>query len=465
MVYRTRYMAAFGLLGIASIVSGQSDPELADPPDSVRNQLDVSGSSLADLDFTGDCVPTLRDFAVVVYLELKAKGLLEVDTDGDGELTANDTILQIRKIIAASVADPDQNGVTDATDLSVVVDDIISNVNDPGADVTQDGEVDGSDILLVGDQISRTNVVDFVKAADAIYGYIGLIAPLVDDGSLGWHTAQTSGDCNGFGGENWPDDDQHYPRTSQLYPPVSEHQVLISRIYPPNHSISVSVRWPNPEYSNPLFEPPHFDWPDNVENWPPNHFTEASASWDDDWPDGPGEHSEQHSLRWRSKPGHFYSVSSTWPTDLYLHSIELSERWPVNHAEIVSREGLMPTPAGHVMAISVGWHPSGISGHLAVVSGRWPPSHTRVVSQNWGTHLIAWSVSWPANHQGSTSSGWPVDFYPNWPANHNGITTRSDHQQGPPIPPAIFPPDHTYFTTIRDILSIPFPDYIWPPIP
>ena len=442
-----------------ALASGQSDPVSADPPDSIRLQLIQSGSSLSSLDFTGNCVPTMDDIAIMVYLEINAKGLLDVDTDGDGLLRANDTIEQIRQIVAASVADPDQNGVTDSSDVSKVVDDIVDGDGGVGSDVTQDASVDGGDVIAVSGQLGRTNVIDFDRAAGVIYAFIGNIAPAVDDGTYGWHTAQTNEDCDGFAGTNYPDSDQHYGRTSSNYPAPDVHRDAVSQSFPPNHMYEMSESWPDPECSNPPFD---FDgeqceWPDPVQSWPPNHIAAASASWDAGWPDGPGDHTTTYSHHWREKPGHFYEVSSSWPGN---HAAEVSTHWPTNHLGETSSTGGYPSPDAHHEDITMWWH----NQHDEGTSGKWPPSHSGVLSATWGlTHAVSWSVSWPANHLGSTSSGWPEGHYPNWPPNHNGPVTSQDTSEGPPIPPTIFPPDHTYFTTIRDILQIPIPDFPWPP--
>jgi hypothetical protein len=197
------------------------------------------------------------------------------------------------------VNDPDKSGSTDAGDVQQVMADMSGTPENAASDVTQDAAVDGDDAVVVTSQLGRTNVIEYTKAAQLIYGHIGLMAGAVDTDVYGWHTAQTEAACGGFGGENWPDDDLHYLRTSNNYPPTSEHAVLLSQAYPPNHMISVTRQWPDPEYTDPFIGPPVYEWPDPVENWPTNHYYEASESWDDHWPAEPPEHREYDSVRWR----------------------------------------------------------------------------------------------------------------------------------------------------------------------
>ncbi len=454
---RVDRFSPFALALLASSgVCGAEEPVAGSVPASLRNQLIASGSSLAALDFDLDCVLTVRDVAVGVYLELRARDLLSVDTDGDGALTANDTIAQIRQVLAASVADPDASGVTDGLDLSKVTGDIATGSVDAASDVNRDASIDGSDVVEVGGQLGRTNVVDFDRAAGVVYAHIGLVSASIEAGTFGWHTARSEEDCGGFGGDNWPDDNTHYELSSQNYPPY--HGLSVSRVFPGNHLVSTSNSWPEPDCEPSLLptQPAVCEWPGDVGRWPANHNRTVSESWSES-PDG---HSEIHSFQWRNRPDHFYSVSTTWLPD---HDMEISTVWPSGHAREFSDAKWGNHPESHHESLTATWqrHPA----HVASLSALWPPNHRKYISQSWGSsHSGLYSMLWPATHARSTSEGWPIGIPPrSWPPNHNGPLSNDNRNALPPMPMELLPPDHTYFTTANGIFQLPFPDMPWPP--
>lgn len=429
------------------------DPGVAPAPDSVRYQLIASGSSLAKIDFDDDCVVTLRDIAIGIYLELQAKDLAGVDSDGDGVLSANDTIEQIGQILAASVSDPDKSGATDEADVAKVLVDVSSSSQDAGSDVTQDATLDGGDVGEIGGQLGRTNVMNYAKAQSVIYAYMGRVAPSIESGLFGWHTAQTEADCGGFGGGNWPDDDTHYELTSQNYPPY--HAEAVSRVFPGNHMVSTSGSWPAPVCESGIVRD-SCEWPGDVEHWPPNHNVTVSESWNDA-PDG---HSEVHSFQWRNRPDHFYETSATWGPD---HEMEISRMWPSGHTKHYSDLNSGNLPESHHDMLSGTWDRAPI--HSDELSALWPPNHRKYVSSTWGmSHNGLYSMLWPATHVGSVSEGWPTGVPPrSWPPNHNGPVSSRDSNALPPMPMELLPPDHTYFTTANGLFQLPFPDMPWPP--
>jgi hypothetical protein len=85
--------------------------------------------------------------------------------------------------------------------------------------------------------------------------------------------------------------------------------------------------------------------------------------------------------------------------------------------------------------------------------------HNWYYSETWIAHDIRYSIVYPPNHIGIVSNSWPRRILPGqWPANHLSTISNSPGSPAPPLGPAdwpLWPQDHNWFTTIREIITIP----------
>jgi hypothetical protein len=229
--------------------------------------------------------------------------------------------------------------------------------------------------------------------------------------------------------------------SSQYDPNPGKHEAEVSR----NHDLYISRSWNHQESQSRLNGDPW--WPPHSSStsatWPSNHDRRLSKSFPSDhqdtvsrsWP--PGHHGE-HSKTWNG-PTHTTSVSRAWPPS---HIAERSDKGEDFHLDYTSRQYPMPHEPGisrsHSFAISNSW-PNYPLAHSTVASHTRPPNHFEAVSRSWPTeHLAIVSGNWPPNHYDEVSKQWTQ----NDPGVHSSTWSR------------IFPPGHTYFTSVKDTVGI-----------
>ncbi|USN99645.1 MAG: hypothetical protein H6810_03005 [Phycisphaeraceae bacterium] len=422
-------------------------------PDSTVVSGDLAGSSLV-ADRTGDCQVTDIDIAVTALLQLDLSAI--GDLDGDGDITANDKIEAIKRLILKSYGDVNGDGAVD-------LDDVAQAMQDAGvgaaveSDANMDGKTDGEDVLYVVDALGGETPWLVEDIAGELYSVMSQIE--AEGGANAFLNTEA---CVGGNPE-------HRAAISDTwYVPGSDHQRSLSRLWPNNHFVSISVSWDDVDHS---VATSHSD------KWPADHEGVYSCTWshapdsgtDATCPDSehsfavsqahPGEHEVARSDLWHNAPGHYYSRSQTWPTDIGEHEPAISRTWPGNHFYDISDGGGV---SNHHEEYSYYDWPGDHDTHR---SQNWPPSHEESVSISWAPgHSDPWSFRWPPNHTSFVSATWDPGSYPTqWPPNHVASFSEQQNQPGPWD--ETWPPDHSRWDSVREILDLTpplLPDQWWP---
>lgn len=410
--------------------------------DTISSQL--SGSSLVH-GIPPECTNARYLIASRVANLLEASPA--IDRDGDGVLTAEDTIRTIEQILASSFGDINQDcAVTDGD-----VDEFALDLLDGSEDVTRrdtstDGFVDMEDLQIVVDPEVTQVRVSYRAMASNLYGVVSAIQ---------WARNPASARNTSGPGTRNP---QPHLQTISNYP--STHDWLTSTQYPNNHTLTVSQNWsspppPGPNHTTSVSSNRH-TLSSSSSSWPPNHSYSMSESWNND------THSTSRSELWYPHPNHAVSRSASWPGN---HTVDVSDGYPPGHAHADSRER---KPSDHVHAVSASWYPPGYpegphdawysnhTNHGKQNSDNWPPSHHDEVSKQWPPmHGLASSLLWPPGHVTYVSGGWPTDRRPLWPPNHVEARSAQDRMPTQPLIPnwPLLPEGHSYFTTVKDFFG------------
>lgn len=416
----------------------------------------MSPSSMRVVDANNDCMITDIDYAIVIdakLIQLYGTDLAVGDIDGDGLETAEDVIAAIADIISASFGKTTENDEPISTlDVEEATDRVIEQSSD--SDINLDGSSDVDDVLVPASRIGEgVSAVDVDWAARELFEYIGAIH---EYGVEQFICLSCAAEAHTEGiSSSWPPDHPDWWKPNHLTG-VSNYQPY----WPPDHDYLESQQEPNP--------PVHQS---NVSgNWPPNHFQSSSQTWDppyqphgywvsmvgSDPPDTP-YHSSSLSSAW--PPGHTAAASDTWhhneETSAQLHhDLVVSRGWWPHHTRSNSQSHTWP-PA-HAEDVSNSWyHQVELSQH------HWPPNHYPDVSNTWGNpqqHQTGLSISYPPGHSGPASTSWPGP-QPTWPPGHFASVSQSWSEPTPGSWP-IFPPDHSWYTTI--IQTAPLAPFPWP---
>lgn len=230
--------------------------------------------------------------------------------------------------------------------------------------------------------------------------------------------------------------------STQYDPGPGTHDAEASR----NHDLYISRSWNHKESLSRLNGEPWpwgGHWNSTSATWPSNHDRNISLSFPDNhqdtvsrsWPPG---HQGDNSKGW-SPTDHTTSVSRGWPPN---HSVSASDKGDDLHLNYTSRQYPMPhqpdVSRSHSFGISNSW-PNFPQAHSTVASHTRPSNHFEAVSRSWPTdHLAVVSSNWPPNHYDEVSKQWTQ----NDPGVHSSAWSK------------IFPPDHTYFSSVKDTVGI-----------
>ncbi len=403
----------------------------ADPADESQTRAPVSGQTaevLAKVGVPADVNGQIEVVDLVDWLSDYTRGLELVDADADGAVDMDDARIAIVELLQALHGDLNFDGVVDAADAAWLAEQLKMRDGDRATaregDVNADGILSGADLVALLENLGST--VDHQELSHVANQMLEFIASADGPGDHGQYFSDT------FPPE-WPG--------PPFFPP-----------FPPNHEYSISEQW----YQNPPFGPPApgHQIGTSQNGWPPNHYWQISVSW-------PIEHTiDVSDIEW--PPNHVHEISTTWPP---THTATLSGQFPPNHIlpnsyneshlqiwSILHPDDphMIPEPSPHRAEVSNHWADHQVAESLLV----WPPNHIRQASLSWRhDHLLNVSITWPTGHYGGVSRLWPQPTPP-WPPNH--LVSASNEGGGPhvePIPP-LFPPDHTIFTTIRDIPNL-----------
>ncbi|GJQ28858.1 MAG: hypothetical protein HBSAPP03_07420 [Phycisphaerae bacterium] len=452
-------------------VGGSATPVFA--VDSTIGVRGLPSGSFFRRDFNGDGVLTDAD-VVLQLLDTLGPGP-DPDADGDGVLTAADTLAAVEKILLASCSDVDTSGAVDHADLDTVSVAVLNGAVGMLCDVNLDGLVDGHDILIVMDNVGMPpdELAIWPSTSEWLAAYL--------------QAARSQGPAPLWASQ--ADTPEHHRELSDEWDHGPGHTLTQSRkAWPPNHMLSYSRDWPTDSG-----QPPHTTTLSRL--WPSSHRASVSREWDQShdrltsyredvhWtshsnshmvsesyqdyhhsPDNSGKwetlHSVWYSQRWRSTPNHTRRMSYLWdpdgpghPDD---HSEDESRRWPANHERFYSDRDHPIVPRVHAVAVTQEWRDFN---HHTFVSSGWPPMHYRYYSGTWNAHDIRYSIVFPPNHHGLVSSSWPQRILPGqWPPNHLSTISNAPGMPPPPLGPAdwpLWPQDHNWFTTIREIITLP----------
>ncbi|QOI99677.1 MAG: hypothetical protein HRU70_03975 [Phycisphaeraceae bacterium] len=414
-------------------------PALAQPSAPGRTEITsrLSGSLLAVPDGNLDCGITDIDFAFAFAFEdrltaLYGPDLAVGDLDGDGFVTGEDVVEAIRRLILAGYAKvivtPGEapGPVTELDALAVALD---VAAGEPAGDINLDGTPDVFDTLDAADRVGLPTIhpYDLDLAAREIFDYLGVVRQRGRDYFMAEECAPKDHDPGISRG--WPKDHpvwwkpNHIRDVSRMYEQISPppHEENLSRSWPANHHDHFSRTWDKPNVprrrDDPLYPPPHHA-KEYSDHWPASHSKSASESWTI-------EHDLAISAGWWPHHTATDSYTRVFPP---RHLQWNSERWI--HDQNQSRKEY---PPNHYPLVSNTWTPPG---HNQERSNSYPPSHSMQVSLQWTS-----PQSWPPNHtlESSRTGGNPPDG--GWP---------------------VFPPDHTWFTTFRDLISPIVPRLPWP---
>lgn len=459
------------------------------------------GSSLYK-DRNNDGIVTDADFALGAFA-LLGQGP-DGDVDGDGVLTAADTIEAVAKILRGSQGDANGDAVIDEADLGAVLDAITGLADDLGKDANADGVMDELDFQYVLEKVLTS--ADAGVWSDTSIVLTQYLQQVRIEGAEAFMADQS-------------DTPQHHVAITEGWMLPPRHSTEDSlEVWPPNHYKFRSLAWPD-RRDDPARDP----WPkhtkENSKKWPPNHNPRISSDWteplrhryedsrrgdpyhpwrhpqDHDTSGSDIAHNEFYSELWRRTPNHHRHRSVTWDPDgptpatppldpnRIEHELSRSVLWPTDHVRSDSIVMPRPVPVVHASDVSCTWclgsscseddeawrHPPGsppcwrnpaseLLRHGLQRSVVWPGSHGFTVSNNWQPHDRALSFAWPPNHVYNVSAGWPERLVPGqWPPNH--LATVSQNPSAPttrgPADWPTWPPNHDWLTTIRQVIEIP----------
>ncbi len=433
----------------AAIAQVQMFPTMESIRETVPDRVEVVAfmldSSMHFFDMNNDGGISDTDVAFMVedrLMELYGPDLNIPDLDGDGALTGEDMVAAITTILASSFGDIDGTGET------VTGDDVMAagsnlNAGSPNADVNFDGTADLIDVLEVDNQIgNQVNEWDIETAARSIFAYIGFIR---EQGRAYFipEEAPDKDHLQGISG-TWPD---NFPRWWR-----SNHQTGVSLSYDPhrlpyNHGSAITRQYP----SNP--SQPHDK--NLSKQWPANHYWHTSLSWPVEGDPPQLSHETQVSGTWPA--GHSYEDSRWWDENLNPHDLLVSRSWWPQHTASDSSTRIIPPL--HREHVSHYWvHDTQLS------QNTWPPNHSSLVSDGWGPgHSMRQSSAYPPNHVVTASATWPGPQI-SWPPSHT-LTVSATWGEPVPGPWPLFPPNHTWFTTFRDIVTPVVPRVPWSSAP
>ncbi len=427
-------------ISVSSLVSFSGSAQ------TVVQQLSQSGSSLVH-GIPPGCSNAMYLLAVRVTDLLAIAPV--IDRDGDGALTAEDTVLTIEQMLASSFGDVNQDHVINSDDGDEFVLELIAGGEDtPRIDTSTDGFLDLDDADAVLNPDVTQVPIHYRSLASRLYGLVSAI--------------EWSRNPDSLRGAVGPGTRVPQPHVQSISHYPSTHSAWQSMNYPNNHIIEVTRNWttppaPGPNHTTAVSDNRH-TLSSSKSTWPPNHSFTVSETWEID------SHSYARSELWYPHPNHAVVASTTWPGN---HSFDTSDGYPPGHQRSYSttRE---PTP--HAIAVSASWYPpsyppngphesyySNNPTHGKQNSDNWPPSHHMEVSDSWPPmHGLAASLLWPPGHVTRVSGGWPPDRRPLWPPNH--VQTRSEQDQLPtkPLLPnwPLLPEGHSYLTTVKDFYGI-----------
>lgn len=421
--------------------------QVSGPPDrmTITHVMERSSMHLVDRNNDGavsdvDVSWIVLDRLILIY----GPDLSVGDVDQNGVVNGEDMVAAIAKILRASFG----KSVTDAAPIGVQDVEVavagVANQN-PTADLNSDGAENVFDVLVpltnLGAEVDHEQVG---QAAREAFNYIGAMRTLGTDYfmSFGGAAAQST----------------HMEALSQLSP--ASHPSW----WHPNHQVAMSLSY-EPWEPNHLTEASFLNPPPNghrsevSDQWPTNHFKSASSTWP-----APPSHGTVASVFNAPDPGpHTTAVSGLWPSG---HTYDISGGWGPRHDVTISRTWW----PRHTVADSLShiWPPlhaesvSGIWNHGQALSQvQWPPNHVPYLSDTWGPgHSIGVSAEYPPGHVYYASTSWPGP-QPGWPAGHTKVISIQWGEPEPDLWPPVFPPNHSWFTTFKDLRTIT-PRIPWP---
>jgi len=440
----------------------------------------------------GDAIPledpVYGDFGTV-WVQRFGTHLDVPDVTADGAVTNADVIQWLRAEVwnihlirpINEIEGVDEDNVPPCQQAALALADFLRLIS---GDVTLDGIVDSSDVALMlevlGDILQNPSM-------GSAYGIVTRYDVNQDDvvdqqdlvsitGSLGTNLQQDPislaqsvviglPECGGGGPppSEWQGHYRHPTHAVVFSDEYPTHDRSVSgtlwpRWFPNDHSAGVSLTWPLRKGAPPEEQafPDHGVYRSEI--FPPNHYFFASQN----WPEDSSTHSVESSRDW--PPNHGGNISAEWypnpallPPSVLPHVVNVSTQWDPNHRPADSREIQQHTTSTsdisnrspHLSAWSTSWtHTTAPSANV------FPPNHVGSFSIGWN-HSYSISLSWPAGHSQSPSSGWPQQNDPRWPPNHfeaSSTNTLQPGQNPPLVPPGIFPPDHSVWTTAIELL-------------
>ena len=431
MMWRWQKSTTLGLAVAAGVVVS-SRPSFG--RDSIDLIAELQCSQLIARDVNGDCVISEIDAVIAAMQALLSNA--PSDLDGDGVITASDSIARLAILIDASFADLNQDRVIEASDAVAAIHAI--NGPDLTKDVDLDGVVDGADLIIVLERQGAGVGVDTAAIAQHMYTLIGL-AQQYDADMLG-------GSCRAS---------EHFEGVSSSYP--SSHAIGWSPWYPANHMWTITAQWPHlPANHNFTLTQSSGQHIINFSHltWPASHVYAVSTSWQaHNTATSTTTHTVNTSEMWRSAPSHSAAKSLTWPSS---HDHLISRTYSPDHLGQLSAQRI-PTP--HDATTTSAWgHDESVSSvrHGVAFSALWPANHQVSISPTWpGPHHGQVSSSWPSNHLRVASATWPSGW-PQWPPNHFASVS---HSWGAPMDPGpsgwpAFPRNHSWWQTALDIAPL-----------
>ncbi len=399
------------------------------PADSTMDLIqELQGSQLIVRDLNGVCAIGEIDAVMAAMSALDAMPI--GDMDGDGFITAMDTIARLEEIVDTSLADLDRNHAIEAEDVEAAI--VALATCDLAKDVDHDSVTDAEDLAIVVYRQGACVGAECASIAQHLHTLIGLVRQ--------YDLGVFMGSCGEV---------EHFIGISSSYP--SDHTAGWSGWYPPNHMFTITNHWPRlPSAHNFILTADSGKHILNfsMHSWPANHVYDVSVSWEQHNAETSARnHNASLSEMWHHAPGHSATKSLTWPSG---HDNLISRTFPPEHLGALSAKR-EPTP--HAAAVSASWvHDRGASAyqHGQAFSLLWPANHQLPISPTWpGEHHGQTSASWPSNHLSVPSATWPAGF-PQWPPNH---FAQSSNSWGEPVPGGwpVFPEDHSWWRTALDV--------------
>lgn len=397
------------LVGLAGLLASASHGQNLGPRDSTIISSFLAPSRATIGDVNGDCHVSDVDFALLFHQQMSAifgPGLVTGDLDGDGAFTTANQVLVAEHMLRASFGE-------------AAADDAFFNLEG----VTNTDEITA--VVRVGSRDLPSDR-DFESVAFRLHQYMLAIEA----------KGPEFFSVDGF----VPTD--HLRGVSSTWPPSAP------RWWPANHLVSISHQW-NPEPVPHDSQRSNNDWPTPQ---PDPHAMSISSSW-------PSNHTRGVSRTYPASPEHQVSTSRSWPPS---HDVAASSTWtvdpPHNHDKTISRaywpghssldSRLRVVPPSHQAAITSDW------GHGVNMSSDrlWPPNHHGTVSLTWGpplVHNMDRSASFPPSHLRDASRTWAGPEF--WPLNHTASMSAGWGEPSNRDWP-LFPPDHSWFTTMSPLL-------------